>query len=97
MAPTPIPHGILAFENFHSTAIQDNGRVIFAVLTKNRNGCIVFNNERILWEAPGNDFGAPDIQFRPGDGALVLTSMMQGGTIMYFERVPGVYKDGRLP
>jgi hypothetical protein len=97
MAPTPIPGGVVAFENFHATAIQDNGRVLFAVLTKNRDGCVVFDKDRILWEATGNDFGAPSIQFRPGDGALTLTSCMKYGTVMYYERVPGVFKDGRLP
>jgi hypothetical protein len=97
MAPVPIPNGILAFENFHSTRIQDNGRVIFAVLTKNRQGCVVFTGERVLWEATGQDFGAPEINWRPNDGAMVLTSMVQGGKVMYFERVPGVFKDGRLP
>jgi hypothetical protein len=97
MAPVPIPNGILAFENYHSTVIQDNNWPVFAVLTKNRDGCVVFNARGVLWEATGQDFGAPDLNWRQSDGACILTSMMQGGRVMYFERVPGVYKDGRLP
>ena len=97
MAPVPIPNGILAFENFHAALIQDNGRYVYAVLSKNRNGCVVFTGDRTLWEATGNDFGAPQLMWRANDGACILTSVFQGGKTMYVERVPGVYKDGRLP
>lgn len=97
MAPVPIPEGVDAFENFHSAVMQDNGRYVFAALTTNRHGCVVFSPERVLWEAPGNDYGAPQLMWRPSDGACILTSVFPGGRTMYLERVPGVYKDGRLP
>jgi hypothetical protein len=97
MAPVPIPGGIVAFENYVAAIEQANGTIIFAALTKNANGCVVFCQDRVLWEATGSDFGAPALLWRGSDGQLLLTSCFDGGKTIYFEAVPGVFKDGRMP
>jgi hypothetical protein len=97
MAPVPVPGNVIVFENYVASIEQANGNVIFAGLTKNANGCVVFDSTRILWEATGDDFGAPSLLWRGSDGQLLLTSCFDGGKTIYFEKVPGVFKDGRLP
>ena len=97
MAPVPVPGNVIVFENYVASIEQANGNIIFAGLTKNANGCVVFDSTRVLWEATGDDFGAPSLLWRGSDGQLLLTSCFDGGKTIYFEKVPGVFKDGRLP
>ena len=92
MAPTKVPEGLALFENYATFKITDTGRYIFAAMSKER-GIIVFDTDKVLYEMPANDWGAPSLDWRH-DGQLIVISVSQGGTMIQIDAVPGIKKSG---
>lgn len=93
MAPTKVPEGMTLFENYATFKICDNGRYIFAGMSKGR-GIVVFDTQRVLYEMPSGDWGAPALEWRPSDNQLIVISVSEGGTSIQIDAVPGVFRGG---
>lgn len=94
MGASPLPPGMVCFENSLCFAVADNNHIIWAGLTKTHGGIAVWKDETILFIPEGNtsDWGQPDLRWRPNDGALLVSSCEQGGTVAWVWSVPGVSK-----
>lgn len=94
MAPTKVPPDVgTLFENYLDFVICDNGRYLFAAMTKER-GIVVFDTERTVYEVPSGDWGAPALYFRPSDGQLIICSVSIGGEMIQIDAVPGITRAG---
>ena len=94
MGASPLPPGMVIFENELDFAVADNGHILWAALTKTHGGVAVWKGQTILFTPEGNtqDWGTPRLHWRVSDGALLVSSGEKGGTVAWVWVVPGVSK-----
>jgi hypothetical protein len=92
MGRVVLPPGLEIFENFVTFEVARNNHIIWAALTKSHNGIAVWKDQRILFTPEGRtqDYGAPQLRWRPSDGALLVTSVEAGGDAVWIWAVPSV-------